>query len=97
MEAEVKAAQQRAVVPLEIRMKQFRDMLAEKEVSFLNLQGRCNKQLNANTRHHVLGICVLPALTDLQSERHDLYSLCLIESMCTQTRPRFNIPSEQRK
>ena len=33
MEAEVQAARQRAVVPLEIRMKQFRDMLAEKEVS----------------------------------------------------------------
>lgn len=33
IEAEVQAARQRAVVPLEIRMKQFRDMLAEKEVS----------------------------------------------------------------
>lgn len=32
IEAEVQAARQRAVVPLEIRMKQFRDMLAEKEV-----------------------------------------------------------------
>ena len=36
IEAEVRAARERAVVPLEIRMKQFRDMLAEKEV------GRCN-------------------------------------------------------
>jgi hypothetical protein len=35
MEAEVQAARQRAVVPLEIRMKQFRDMLAEKEVHIL--------------------------------------------------------------
>ena len=33
IEAEVQAARQRAVVPLEIRMKQFRDMLAEKAVS----------------------------------------------------------------
>lgn len=36
MEAEVKAARERAVVPVEIRMKQFRDMLAEKEVIFGN-------------------------------------------------------------
>ena len=34
MEAEVKAARERAVVPVEIRMKQFRDMLAEKEVFY---------------------------------------------------------------
>lgn len=34
IEAEVQAARQRAVVPLEIRMKQFRDMLAEKEVKY---------------------------------------------------------------
>ena len=34
IEAEVQAARQRAVVPLEIRMKQFRDMLAEKDVSW---------------------------------------------------------------
>lgn len=33
IEAEVQAARQRAVVPLDIRMKQFRDMLAEKDVS----------------------------------------------------------------
>lgn len=33
MEAEVKAARERAVVPVEIRMKQFREMLSEKEVS----------------------------------------------------------------
>ncbi|BFY97387.1 hypothetical protein BsWGS_00433 [Bradybaena similaris] len=33
IEAEVQAARQRAIVPLEARMKQFRDMLAEKEVS----------------------------------------------------------------
>jgi len=33
MEAEVKAARERAIIPLEIRMKQFRDMLSEKEVS----------------------------------------------------------------
>lgn len=36
IEAEVQAARQRAVVPLEIRMKQFRDMLAEKEVNVYN-------------------------------------------------------------
>ena len=33
MEAEVKAARERAIIPLEIRMKQFRDMLSEKEVN----------------------------------------------------------------
>ena len=38
IEAEVQAARQRAVVPLEIRMKQFRDMLAEKDVSRLTLK-----------------------------------------------------------
>lgn len=32
MEAEVKAARERAIIPLEIRMKQFRDMLSEKDV-----------------------------------------------------------------
>jgi hypothetical protein len=32
MEAEVKAAQQRAVIPLEERVTQFKEMLAEKEV-----------------------------------------------------------------
>jgi len=35
MEAEVKAARERAIIPLEIRMKQFRDMLSEKEVIYL--------------------------------------------------------------
>jgi hypothetical protein len=33
MEAEVKAAQQRAVIPLEDRVQQFKAMLAEKEVA----------------------------------------------------------------
>lgn len=33
MEAEMKAARERAIIPLEIRMKQFRDMLTEKEVN----------------------------------------------------------------
>uniref|UniRef100_T1IIS2 Transcription elongation regulator 1 n=1 Tax=Strigamia maritima TaxID=126957 RepID=T1IIS2_STRMM len=33
IEAEVRAARERAVVPLDIRMKQFREMLVEKEVS----------------------------------------------------------------
>jgi hypothetical protein len=33
MEAEVKAAQQRAVIPLEDRVQQFKAMLAEKEVT----------------------------------------------------------------
>ena len=34
MEAEVKAAQQRAIIPLEERIQQFKEMLAEKEVSW---------------------------------------------------------------
>lgn len=33
IEAEVRAARERAIVPLETRIKSFRDMLAEKEVS----------------------------------------------------------------
>ncbi|KAI8492876.1 transcription elongation regulator [Branchiostoma belcheri] len=33
MEAEIKAARERAIVPLDIRMKQFRDMLLERGVS----------------------------------------------------------------
>lgn len=33
IEAELRAAKERASIPLEIRMKQFRDMLIEKEVS----------------------------------------------------------------
>ena len=33
LEAEIKAARERAVTPLEIRMKQFMDMLLEKGVS----------------------------------------------------------------
>lgn len=32
MEAEVRAARERAIVPLETRIKSFREMLAEKEV-----------------------------------------------------------------
>lgn len=40
MEAEIKAARERAIVPLEARMKQFKDMLLERGVriySYLNL------------------------------------------------------------
>jgi len=33
IEAEVRAARERAVVPLETRMKQFRDLLEEKQIS----------------------------------------------------------------
>lgn len=40
IEAEVKAARERAAVPVEIRMKQFRDMLAEKEVWLTTLSVR---------------------------------------------------------
>lgn len=35
MEAEIKAARERAIVPLEARMKQFKDMLLERGVSSL--------------------------------------------------------------
>lgn len=34
IEAEVRAARERAIVPLETRIKSFRDMLAEKDVSY---------------------------------------------------------------
>lgn len=33
IEAEVRAARERATIPLDLRMRQFRDMLTEKEVS----------------------------------------------------------------
>jgi len=52
IEAEVKAARERAVVPVDIRMKQFRDMLAEKEVSptdftiLINLLMDCENESN---------------------------------------------------
>lgn len=35
IEAEVRAARERALVPLEIRVKSFKEMLKEKDVSFL--------------------------------------------------------------
>ena len=37
MEAEAKAAQQRALIPLEDRVQQFKEMLAEKEVLIQNI------------------------------------------------------------
>lgn len=39
MEAEVRAARERAIVPLETRIKSFREMLSEKEVGFMLLFG----------------------------------------------------------
>lgn len=36
IEAEVRAARERAIVPLETRIKSFRDMLAEKDVNYYN-------------------------------------------------------------
>lgn len=50
IEAEVRAARERAIVPLETRIKSFRDMLAEKDVSYLNtaniLYTRCITRRN---------------------------------------------------
>jgi transcription elongation regulator 1 len=37
IEAEVRAARERAIVPLEIRIKSFKEMLAEKEVHLFQL------------------------------------------------------------
>lgn len=37
IEAEVRAARERALVPLEIRVKSFKEMLKEKDVSFFYL------------------------------------------------------------
>lgn len=37
IEAEVRAARERAIIPLETRMKQFREMLQEKEVLTLEM------------------------------------------------------------
>lgn len=42
MEAEVRAARERAIVPLETRIKSFREMLAEKEVSVVVKYCFCN-------------------------------------------------------
>lgn len=52
MEAEVRAAKERALIPLEQRIKQFKDMLREKDVSFLfylenNLQNHFKSQEKA--------------------------------------------------
>lgn len=38
IEAEVRAARERAIVPLDTRIKSFRDMLAEKDVSYFNIE-----------------------------------------------------------
>lgn len=35
MEAEVRAAKERAMVPLDVRVKSFKEMLKEKEVSII--------------------------------------------------------------
>lgn len=37
MEAEIKAARERAIVPLEARMKQFKDMLLERGVREISM------------------------------------------------------------
>lgn len=49
VEAELKAARDRALVPLEARMNQFRDMLLERGVKHLN-PTQFSKQL-CNVRH----------------------------------------------
>jgi len=41
IEAEVRAARERAIVPLETRIKSFRDMLAEKDVNYYILCQLC--------------------------------------------------------
>ena len=63
IEAEVKAARERAVVPVEIRMKQFRDMLAEKEVSYnggLIIPVKCMRKC-ALGDFHLRRLCTCPA------------------------------------
>ena len=42
IEAEVRAARERAIVPLETRIKSFRDMLAEKDVTKYKLMSNIN-------------------------------------------------------
>ncbi|CAI9726452.1 transcription elongation regulator 1-like [Octopus vulgaris] len=54
IEAEVQAARQRAIVPLEIRMKQFRDMLAEKEVSAFSTWEKELHKIVFDTRYLLL-------------------------------------------
>lgn len=44
IEAEVRAARERAIVPLETRIKSFRDMLAEKDVNKYKLISNINKK-----------------------------------------------------
>lgn len=40
MEAEMKAARERANIPIDVRMKEFREMLVEKQVRFSRLFDR---------------------------------------------------------
>lgn len=49
MEAELKAARERAIVPLEKRMTQFRDMLLKRGVKHFNPTQYCNQL--CNVRH----------------------------------------------
>lgn len=49
MEAELKAARERAIVPLENRMTQFRDMLLKRGVKHFNPTQYCNvRHINLN-------------------------------------------------
>lgn len=58
IEAEVRAARERAIVPLETRIKSFRDMLAEKDVSYLYSYCNILYSITALTYIVFLGICV---------------------------------------
>ncbi|KAL0269201.1 UNVERIFIED_CONTAM: hypothetical protein PYX00_007012 [Menopon gallinae] len=54
IEAEVRAARERAVVPLEVRIKSFRDMLAEKEVSAFSTWEKELHKIVFDTRYLLL-------------------------------------------
>lgn len=51
MEAEVRAAKERALVPLEIRVKSFKEMLKEKDVS-----GSCDQFVSGELKIFRFGI-----------------------------------------
>ena len=70
IEAEVRAARERALVPLDIRVKSFKEMLREKEVTYCTLDLFENKLTHIfRSRHSARG-------------RRSCTRLCLIRDIC---------------
>lgn len=61
MEAEVRAARERALVPLETRVTSFKEMLREKDVSLFlppNIISTRAHQLMSEHRILIAGVCI---------------------------------------